>query len=124
MEYIKKIFFIITWPINYLFFKLYNLYMLISNTDTPSAMSHLGVLFGLIILNIITIYQYLWGIFPPNWLYIIILIVATPYAIPQIADMIRNYFDKESETSRFIGNTVVTIYIILSIILFVLVIRN
>ncbi len=114
MEYIKKIIFIITWPINYLFYKLYNLYMLISNTDTPFAMSHIGVLFGLIILNIITLYQYLYRIFPPYWLFLIFIIMAIPYAIPKIADKILNYFDKESETSRHIGNTVVAIYIILN----------
>lgn len=124
MEYIKKIFFIITWPINYLFYKLYNLYMLISNTDTPSGMSHLGVSFGLITLNLITLCKYLWGVFPPYWLFITIIIIAIPYAIPQIADKIRNHFDKESETSRFIGNLAIVVYIFLSVVFFVSVIND
>ncbi len=124
MKILKLFFIIITWPVNYIFYKLYNLYMLISNTDTPYGMSHIGVLFGLIILNIITLYQYFWRIFPPNWLYLVILIIAIPYAIPQIADKILNYFSKESETTRIIGNFVVTVYIILSIVLFSIVIKN
>lgn len=122
MECIKKYINAVIMPFNYLFYKLYVFYLVISSGDTPSGMSHLGVMGALIACNIITLYLTIWGYFPPIWIYAIsFFLIIIPYASPKVAEKIVSKYENEQENSRIIGNIVVVIYIILSVVSLILV---
>lgn len=101
-------------PFNYLFYKVYAFYLLISPGDTPSGMSHLGVIWALFACNIITVYLWINDNFPPYQMFVL-LILLLPYSFPKVADKIVSMYENESEVSKVIGNIAVIAYIALSI---------
>ncbi len=124
MECIKKFLLLVLWPINYLFYKLYSFYVSIYNSETPPTMSHMGFLTMVLFSNLVTISLALFGNFPSYNSFLIIIFILIPYTIPSVADYIVNSFSKESDKSRIIGNIVVFIYIVLSVLLLVLAIKR
>jgi len=121
VECIKRCILAILMPFSYLFYKLYAFYLVMSSGDTPSGMSHLGVMGGLIACNVITLYLTIWGCFPPIWIYAISFLIIIPYAFPKVAEKIVSKYENEKVNSRIIGNIVVVIYIFSSIISLILV---
>lgn len=87
-------------------------------------MSHMGFLMMILISNFVTISLAVYGNFPSYNSFLIIIFILIPYTIPSVADYIVNSFSKESDKSRIIGNIVVFIYIVLSVLLLVLAIKR
>jgi len=86
--------------------------------------SHLKVMGGLFLVNAISINEFTTGKLPGFIEIIIPSIIVLPYAIPSVADYIVNSFSKESDKSRIIGNIVVFLYVVLSVLLLVLAIKQ
>lgn len=118
MEFIKRCILALIMPFNYLFYKLYIFTSHLTFSGTP--MSHLAVMSVLISMNIMTVYLGIYGSFPPNKVFLI-LILLLPYAFPKVADKIVSKYENESEDSNIIGNIVVVAYIVISIISLILV---
>ena len=108
-------------PFNYLFYKIYVFLSHISGGGNP--ITHLAAMGTLLGINIMTIYLFIYGNWPPFSLLYMILAPLVLYAIPKISDKIISKYEKESEKSRLIGNTVVTFYVVLSVVALILVNR-
>ena len=106
-------------PFNYLFYKIYVFLSHISGGGNP--ITHLSAM-GLL-LNSFTFYLFFFDKLFPSFGCLILVILLLPYAVPKISDKIISKYEKESEKSRLIGNTVVTFYVILSVVALILVNR-
>jgi len=121
MECIKKIFWVLTTPLNYLFYKLYVFFSYLTYSEVP--LGHIQFMGFLLLLNIATFF---WGIFdisPAFWMVIISFFLIIPYSFAKIEDKVIARYSKETTDSQIIGNIVIISYIVSSIVLFILVIR-
>jgi hypothetical protein len=118
----KKLFIMIN-PFDYLYYKIYSALSYISGGGNP--INHIGAIILLFILNCMNIYTLITGELSATFAYIsgfLILIVSLIYFYSRQAKIIAKY-SQESEQSRTIGNTAVVLYVIISIVAAVLVIR-
>ena len=114
---IKKLFWIILYPLNYLFYKVFVFtrdYLTIG--DYPMANTSIMALF--FILNTFTFYIFVLGFLPPIWVFVVQVVILWPYSSPRISLKLVHIFSKESEKSKVIGSLVVVAYHVLSVILF------
>lgn len=121
MECIKKIFWVLTTPLNYLFYKLYVFFSYLSYSEVP--IGHIQVMGFLLLLNIAT---FLWGVFdisPAFWMVIVSTLLIIPYSFGKIEEKVIARHSKETADSQIIGNMAVITYVILSILLFIYVLK-
>lgn len=106
-------------PINYVFYKIHSGLDIIGGGRAPLATT------GTISINLTTSIFAIFGQIP-NFCYIIIIVVGW-YLVSYYYDneeKILKKYESESESSRKIGNTIVTIYVILTFLIPYLLIRN
>ena len=111
-------------PFNYLFYKIYVFLSHISGGGNP--ITHLAAMGTILLSNIITINMLITKKFPTDEFLKVVFVILSLllfYAVPKISDKIISKYEKESEKSRLIGNTVVTFYVILSVVALILVNR-
>ncbi len=116
---IRKIVWVLLFPLNYLFYKIQRIFSFMTMSGRPT--QHMAFMGALLLTNIITVYVGLWNIMPPYWLVVLVILILLPYAIPKVSDRIVSRFINESENSKIIGYVVVIAYIIISITLLILV---
>jgi hypothetical protein len=116
MEYIKKIFWILLYPLNYLFYKIFVFTRdYLTFGDYP--IKNMSIMGLFLIINAYTISIGIFDILLPNWISVMIIMILLPYVSPKLSLKIVAIFSKESEKARIIGNIIVITYIILSVVL-------
>ena len=116
-----KMQFIMINPFSYLFYKIHT--FLSDFTFSGYSMRSLSVMGILLGINIVTVNSFFFDK-PSHIIFIIMVLLLIPYAIPSVFDKVMAKYEKESERSRLIGNNVVITYIIASIISFILVVKK
>lgn len=112
-------------PFDYLFYKIYRAWSHLSFNGEP--IGHLGVMTFLLLSNVLTIYLLIFGEILPEQVALIsgFLIAATLFVSyrPKREARILSRFEKESKERRIIGNTIVILYTIISIIACILTLK-
>ena len=85
------------------------------------SMQSLSVMGLLLWMNVVSIYELISNKTIPFGIFIALILLTLPYAIPSVFDKVMAKYEKESERSCLIGNTVVVVYITASIISFIMV---
>lgn len=114
---IKKLFWIILYPLNYFFYKVFVFtrdYLTIG--DYPMRNTSIMALF--LILNTFTFYIFIYETLPSMWIFVVQIVIFMPYNSQKISIKLVDKFSRESEKSKVIGSLLVVAYLVLSVILF------
>lgn len=112
---IKKLIWILLYPLNYFFYKVFIFTRdYLTFGDYPMANTSIMALF--FILNTFTFYIYILGLLPPIWVFVVQVVLLWPYSSPRISLKLVDVFSKESEKSKVIGSLIVVAYLVLSVI--------
>lgn len=114
---IKKLLWIILFPLNYFFYKVFVFTRnYLTFGDYPMRNTSIMALF--FILNTFTFFVFVLSVLPPIWVFVVQIVIFMPYNSPKISLKLVDVFSKESEKSKVIGSLIVVTYLVLSVFLF------